>query len=132
MRSFYKVVTDEGGRLLSAMRPQVGSHVVCYTPHEWTAPTLRGSKLFCFKNIKAAREFIVDLKLYDQGKPRIFRCKAKNAVTGGRFSAVLDQSCIEWFWNKGQAANSPEFYQEGSSVSYVFADEVMITKEVKT
>lgn len=130
MKTYYKVVSDEAGVLKSAMTGYIGTATVEYELNKWVAPKIKGSKLFCFATLKKAREYIKDLSgPFASSKTRILRCKVKNPIVGIKFAATLDQASILYFWGKG---DRPNFYYDGFLIDGVYADQIMLTKEVKT
>ena len=72
MFSGYKVCKRHRGKLYSVVSSHAGNgrntggwnYTIEYTPGRWTRPTLRGSRLFYFKELQDARNFMMgDLTL---------------------------------------------------------------------
>jgi len=127
--NLYKVVVKVDGKYVSAMTRHIGEHVVTYRVGKWSKPHLKGSKLFCFKSLRVARQFIEDMKFHDLDPDNsfVFKCEGKNLVVGGQFSGWLSERAIRYFWTK---EGSPVEMINGSSKQTVFADEIKITKKV--
>lgn len=133
-KAYYKVVYDDNGTLKSCLYGAIlrvaSEFEVEYKIGEWTKPKLDGSKLFCFLSLSRARNFIAQMWSRSMPRMKIFRCKVRNPkVNSDPVSATLDQESIEYFWGKTDKA--PSFYYLGGVMPCLFADEVMLTKEIK-
>jgi len=147
--NFYKVVAQIDGKLYSAITSEdkgnpLHPHDIKNAPlsrvryqfGKWTKPRLRDSKLFCFKSLKAAKEFkeVLCEKRPTNFKYRLFKCAVKNPEVTKK--DVSGQTRIEhivyfWTWSKDLPfMTPPRDYFKGSIGVHVRADQIKLVKEI--
>lgn len=110
---FYKVVTKDMTSLIG-----IEGYLVRYRKGVWIKPKLPGSKLFCFKSLKAAKKFARN----QWSMVLIFKCLVENAVEC--WYIPQDLGYIKTFWRHGMIPLMPA--PDGTMI----CDKILLKEEV--
>lgn len=117
---YYKVVLNFKSGLKSVCTgPKYSVH---YIPNEWTEPTLKGSKLYVFEDLKDAIQFVGDIELEE-----IWECEVEDIAP---FKACVF-SDVGTFWKEYAAGLPISGEHKNGFASARLASRVKLTKCVK-
>lgn len=92
---WYKVVDKRNGGRYSACRSDnfPEEYRVAYKLNEWVGPNIKGTRLFCFKNLEDAKRF--KNTIFSPKSWTIYECDVKNPA---KVKYVASPKFIKNFW----------------------------------
>ena len=126
--AYKAVVINEGGECFSLISVWAAIPPECavrYCPHEWTYPKLSGSRLFVWKNLTDALQFVRNC---NTNAMALFRCRTKDLKrTRWISAATYSDGHIERFW---QNTSGPGYIRPAPNGTYD-TKAVMLTEKVE-
>jgi hypothetical protein len=122
MAKAFKVLVEVSDGTLLSCYAAFGCKLT-YTPNQWTSPTLKGSKLFCFTKLDDAKAFASTIKAF--ATIAVWKAFATNIKPCHTVSGYAIPKDIVAFWDHNPAG----YYKGTPPPGTHFADAIMITEE---
>ena len=136
-QKYYKVVAEGlvsvWTRYISIDNPTSRrDFIVQYKLHEWIKPNVKGSKLFVFDALMAARDFAEPMRSQGVPKIEVYECRVKNPGSSGVFmDYILDQPSFALrLWEEFNVQNIIPSSVLNPPNGTIWVDEVKLIRKV--